>query len=112
LEIGLSLSGPVERVIAAGGGASSDVWRQIQADVFGLPLQQTLLGEQAGAGAAMLAGVGAGVYANLPEACAQVVRLGPVTEPNAARHERYDALYAHFCELYPRLRDDFHRLAR
>lgn len=111
LEISLSLGGQVERVIAAGGGAESEVWRQIQADIFGLPLQQSLLSEQASVGAALLAGVGAGVYSNLTVACKQVVRYGPLTEPNPARQARYDELYVRFVGLYPRLREDFHWLA-
>lgn len=112
LELSLQLGGTVERVIAAGGGAESAVWRQIQADVFGLPLQQTLLREQAGVGAALLAGVGAGVYRDLNEACAQVVQYGPITEPDAARHRFYDDVYAQYVGLYPTLRDDFHRLSQ
>lgn len=111
LEISLSLGGQVETVIAAGGGAESQVWRQIQADVFGLPLQQSLLSEQAGVGAALLAGVGAGVYTDLADACRRVVRYGPVTEPDLARHARYNELYERFTQLYPRLREDFHWLA-
>lgn len=86
------------------GGAESNVWRQIQADVLGLPLQQSLLAEQAGVGAALLAGVA--------EACAQVVQYGPITEPNSARHSRYDEWYHRFIELYPRLREDFHWLSK
>lgn len=111
LEISLALGGSVERIIAAGGGAESDVWRQIQADVFGIPLQRTLLTEQASVGAALLAGVGAGAYRDLQAACAQTVRYGPVTEPIAAHRTRYDERYAHFLSLYPRLSEDFHRLA-
>ncbi len=111
LEISLSLGGQVERVIAAGGGAESAVWRQILAEVMGRSLQQSLLSEQAGVGAALLAGVGAGVYPNLAEACQQVVRYGPVTEPNPLNQARYEELYAHFGALYPRLRDEFHWLA-
>jgi xylulokinase len=111
LEISLSLGRQVERIIAAGGGAESEVWRQIQADVFGLPLQQSLLSEQASVGAALLAGVGADVYPDLAAACRQAVRYGPITEPDPARRARYDDLYARFVELYPRLREDFHWLA-
>lgn len=112
LEISLSLAGGVDTVIASGGAAESRVWRQIQADVFGLPLQKSLLTEQATVGAALLAGVGVGVYQDFEEACRAVVRYDAPTEPDPARHERYDALYEHFCDLYPRLRADFHRLSQ
>ncbi len=111
LEISLALGGAVELVIAAGGGAESAVWRQIQADVFGLPLRQTLLAEQAGVGAALLAGVGAGVYASFEEATGQVVRLGPETPPTPGAQAFYADLFAQYAALYPRLKDDFHRLA-
>jgi xylulokinase len=106
LEISLELGGQVETIIAAGGGAESAVWRQIQADIFGLPLQQSLLAEQAGVGAALLAGVGAGLYPDLAAACRDVVRYGPITEPHPARYARYDELYAHFTQLYPLLRQE------
>ena len=112
LELSLSLGGQVETIIAAGGGAESDVWRQIQADVLGLPMQQSLLREQAGVGAALLAGVGAGFYTDLDEACAQVVQYGPPTHPDPIRHKQYNHLYGRFTQLYPRLKDDFHWLAK
>jgi xylulokinase len=112
LEISLSLGGQVERVIASGGGAESLVWRQILADVLGLPLQQSLLTEQASLGAALLAGVGSGLYPNLAEACRQVSRYGPLTQPDSQKHRRYQELLAQFTALYPRLRQDFHQLAR
>ncbi len=112
LEISLALAGPVEQLIGAGGGVASPVWRQILADVLGRPLRQSLLDEQAGVGAALLAGVGAGVYPDLATACRQVVQLGPTTEPDPARQAIYDDLYARFLGLYPRLQDDMHGLAR
>lgn len=111
LEISLSLGGMADTIIAAGGGAESPVWRQIQADIFGSPLRQTLLAEQAGVGAALLAGVGAGVYADFAEACTRVVRLGPETQPDLSRQGFYQALFEQYSGLYPRLKDDFHQLA-
>ncbi len=111
LEISRELGVSADTLIAAGGAMESDVWRHIQADVFGLPLQRTLLKEQASVGAALIAGVGVGVYHDFSEACQRTVQYGDITEPDAARHARYDVLYAHFRELYPRLKGDFHRLA-
>ncbi len=110
LEIILALGGDVAMLIAAGGASESEVWRQIQADIFGLPLRQSLLTEQAGVGAALLAGVGVGLYPNLSTACQQVVQYGPLTEPNTAPQAQYTERYEQFKQLYPRLRSDFHRL--
>jgi len=111
LEICLTLGAPVDQLIVSGGGAESAVWRQIQADVFGLPLRKTLTGEQTSIGAALLAAVGVGLYTTLAEASAATARFGPPTEPNAANHARYNAHYAAFLDLYPHLRADLHRLS-
>ncbi len=111
LEISLELGGQVETVIAAGGGMESDVWRQIMADVLGLPLRKSLLIEQTGVGAALLAGVGIGRYGSFEEASAVTAHYGSVTEPIPERVALYDRLYAEFCALYPRLKEDFHTLA-
>jgi xylulokinase len=111
LEISLSLGGQVERVIAAGGAMDSDVWRGIMADVLGLPLQRSALTELTGVGAALLAGVGAGVYVNLEDARQRAVRYGDITEPDSARSQIYNELYTQFQGLYPTLKQDFHRLS-
>lgn len=112
VEISRGLGAAADTMIAAGGGGESDIWRGIQADVYGLPLQRTLSTEQASLGAALTGGVGAGVYRSLSEACERVVRYGAITEPDAARQAFYEDVYAQYLELYPRLREDFHRLAR
>lgn len=79
---------------------------------MGRPVQRSQSVEQASLGAALIAGVGAGLYGDLAQACQEVVRYGPVTEPNPLRREGYDALFQRFTQLYPRLREDFHWLAR
>jgi xylulokinase len=111
LEISVGLGGQVESVVATGGGMESAVWRQILADVLDLRLQKTLMSEQTGTGAALLAGVGVGVYGSFEEAGRVMQHYGAPTEPNPANRAVYDALYAEFTGLYPKLREDFHRLA-
>ena len=74
------------------------------------PCARTLQPEQTCVGAALLAGVGTGRYRDMAEAVQAASRHGSPTEPDTARHKRYTALYKLYCELYPHLQDDFHRL--
>ncbi len=112
LEISLELGGQVNMVIATGGGVESAVWRQILADVLALPLQRSVLTAQAGIGAALLAGVGTGIYSTFEEAAKETAQYGEVTEPVRESQALYDELYAEFKGLYPRLKDDFHMLTK
>ena len=112
LELSLSLGGQVETIIAAGSGTDSAVWRQILADVLGLPLQKSLFKEQAGLGAAVTAGVGIGIYSTFDEAALTLAQYGQITEPQPEHQAKYNALYAEYQALYPHLREDFHTLSR
>jgi xylulokinase len=111
LEIFRSLGVSTERIIATGGGARSPVWRQVQADVFGCPLQSVASDQPAALGAAILAGVGTGVFPGFEQAVEQAVALGEPTEPIADHVARYERLYALYQSLYPRLKDAFRELA-
>lgn len=111
LEISLSLGGQANEVIAAGGGAESNVWRQIMADVFGVPLRRSLLRDQTIVGAALLGGIGAGIYPDFATAVQRTAYYGDATDPDSARHATYEMLYQQFRALYPRLREDFHALS-
>jgi xylulokinase len=75
---------------ATGGGARNAWWLQLMADVCGLPLEVVAQDEPGAFGAAILAGVGAGVYPSVSEAVAQLVQVGRRFEPD---HDR-GALYA------------------
>ena len=110
LELSRELGGQANQVIASGGGSQSRTWRKIQADIYGLPLRQTLLPEKSALGAALLAGLGVGVYPDFSEACRQVIGYGPEMAPDPQLAAFYESTYSHFLELYPRLKDDFHRL--
>jgi xylulokinase len=90
-----------ERLYAVGGGARSDLWREILAATLGVPLQRLAVEEGPALGAALLAAVGAGVHADVDAAVAAAVRTAGPPEPPApdwlapyaALHERYAALY-------------------
>jgi xylulokinase len=102
------------RFIASGNGLGSKVWRQMLADVLNRPLyrsQDPHAAERAGVGAALLAGLGTKVFADV----AEVQRLAPAlteeTRPDPGRAGRYEGAYRDFRELYPRLRPYFQRSA-
>jgi sugar (pentulose or hexulose) kinase len=76
-----------------------------------LPLQRTELVEQAGLGAALIAGVATGTYHNLADACARTVRYGEITLPDTVHHATYNDYYARFQRLHNLLVEELHGLA-
>ncbi len=104
LEIVESLGIPVGSVRASGGGAQSSFWRQILADVFRKRVVTLETQEGSAYGAALLALVGTGAFATVPEACAAVIREVSSTQPNAADVATYERGYAAYDSLYPALR--------
>jgi xylulokinase len=93
-----------------GGGAASAVWRQIIADVYGVPiLRPQLLGEATSFGAAICAGVGVGLYPGY-EVARQFVTTVESETPNPALRAAYDALYALYLDTYRALEPLFPRL--
>jgi xylulokinase len=94
----------------AGGGAQSRAWVGILADVLDQPLAMAGTVEAAAHGAAMLAAVGDGVFATVPEACSEVVAVGDPIEPHRDDVARYDQAYQVYRSLYPDLRATFPRL--
>jgi xylulokinase len=107
LELVRSLRLPIEEVRLIGGGARSPLWRQIVADVFGSPILGLEAEEGAAYGAALLAGVGAGMWKDVPEACRVAVRTAGRVEPQPEAALFYDELYARYRELYPKLKGSF-----
>ena len=87
-----------------GGGAKSRLWMQMKADVLGLPID-TLETEDAGTvGCAMLAGVAAGVFADLESAAKAMVRKTGTFAPDPARHADYSRIYERYDKLYRAVR--------
>ena len=107
LEILKSMNVSIGNVRTSGGGARSDVWRQIQADVFGYPLSVMAADEGPALGVALLAGVGAGLYSSIEEACSTVVKVAGTTAVNAEDAATYDKYYDVYRALYPALKDQF-----
>lgn len=90
---------------ATGGGAKSPVWLQIIADLLGIPLATVKVSEAGTLGAAILAGIGTGVYGSVEEAVEAVVKVDRVFEPDPSRHERYRELFEKYRKLYPALKE-------
>lgn len=96
-----------EKVIISGGGAMSPLWRQIAADVFNLPVVTVSGSGEGGAyGAALVAGVGVGIWSDLVEASG-VLHEETVTMPIPENVEIYNKVYALYDKLYLALKDTF-----
>lgn len=89
----------------SGGAANSAVWRQLMADIMGIPLYTVNTTEGAAFGAAILASVGVGAWKDVPTACAQLVHKVDEIHPNPSGVETYQRLYETFRGVYPALRD-------
>ncbi|OYT70315.1 MAG: xylulokinase [Armatimonadetes bacterium CP1_7O] len=105
LEILKAMGVPLQELRLTGGGAKSAVWRRILASVFGQPVHSLQAEEGPAYGAALLAGVGTGVWQSVPEACAATVQIAAQTEPTPEHVAVYEALYARYRRLYPALRE-------
>ena len=96
---------PVNRIRLSGGGARSPLWRQIQADTYGHAVE-TIAADEGGAyGAALLAGVGAGVWPSVDEACDRNVRSAETIPPDANTMAIMNRQYERYARVYPALKE-------
>ncbi len=94
-----------EKIYTSGGGAASALWRQMQADIFDLPVYTMSAASEGGAyGAVLVAGVGAGLWKNLTEAV-QVIHPETECHPDPTNQPLYRKSYAIYKKLYPALKD-------
>lgn len=107
-EMGLS----IDRMMACGGGGGSPLWRQMLADVYKCPVAVASSKESAALGAAILAGVGAGVYSDVPSACEKLISEKLVQEPIKENSLAYEPYYQLYRSLYPALKNSFAQLGR
>ncbi len=112
LEIIKEMGIPVKQIRASGGGARSKFWRQLQADVYNHPVVTINATEGPAFGVALLAGVGAGVWKNVEEACKATIKVTSTTRVNKRRAALYQRHYQLFRSLYPALKDSFADITR
>ena len=109
LELMRQLGLAFDEVRASGGGARSALWRQMLADVYNTPIATVNVTQGAAYGAALLAGVGAGVYADAREACRQAITVTGRQSPGEDQ-AAYPRAYEQYRALYPALAPEFARL--
>jgi len=100
----------VLRARVTNGGARSQLWKQISADVLGLPLEQIAHHPGSSLGAAFIAGMGTQCFQAWEE-IERYINISAVTEPSLERHDRYQQLFAIYRQAYERLKDLFPQLA-
>jgi xylulokinase len=95
---------PIQRVRLGGGGARSPLWRQIQADAYGHEVETAAADEGAAYGAALLAGVGGGIWPSVDAACERVVKTSVDAQPDPRSVSIMNERYAAYRRIYPALR--------
>ena len=99
---------PVHRIRLGGGGARSPLWRQIQADVYGREVECLEAEEGAAYGAALLAGIGAKIWASVDAACSTAVRVKQKLQAHPRSVAVLNDSYAAYRRVYPATREIFH----
>lgn len=112
LEIMRGLDVAVTEIRVTGGGTRSPLWLRLQADIYGTPVFTLAAEEGPAYGAALLAGVGAGVFSDVQDAVAQCVRTTGQIDPSLTETQRYDEIYEIYSAQYATLRPAMHELGR
>jgi len=102
----------VHQFVACGGATKSREWMQIHADVTGVPITLTEVGDAATLGSAVLAAVGAGIYSNIQEAGKVMVHETEVVTPDQSRHEEYQFYVDAYIDTYSRMQELVHAVTR
>ncbi|MBI3951817.1 MAG: hypothetical protein HY314_15315 [Acidobacteria bacterium] len=110
-EVLVELGGEIEEVRVAGGGAQSDVWSQVKADVLGRPVLVPEIADSGLLGAAIIAGWGVREFGDLSDAATAMVKFRRTLDPRPEHHDLYTRLFGFYQDLYRHLKDDFARMA-
>ncbi len=101
MNICLKMGLKADLLVASGGGAKSEPWLHMLADVFKVPLRMAINKEQASLGAAIVAGVGCGVFGSVEEGCRAAVQYEErIIVPKPSNHEIYLNYYQLFKEAF------------
>jgi xylulokinase len=103
---------PVGALRIGGAAARSTVWNQIIADVLGKTVLSVESSHIEVHGAAILAGIGSGVYTDYPQGLEDLVKISRTFSPDPKTHAEYDQLFPIFKELYPSAKPFYERLAK
>ncbi len=90
----------IDHVVFTGGASKGTLWQRILADVLGLPVRVPRVKESTALGAAIFAGVGAGIFADVASAAQKVVGFEKVLDPDPETHSRYRELYENWTRVY------------
>ena len=93
----------IDTVRLGGGAARSALWTQIQANIYNRPVQRLKEGETTALGAAILGGVGAGVFPTIADGVAAMVAIADTTDPEPAHTARYADLHSAYEDAYQAL---------
>src|SRR5690606_5255653 len=107
LEIIRGMDIPVKEIRLSGGGARSESWRQLQADVYGQQVVTINAGEGPAFGAALLAAAGTGAYKDVVQACSETISITTRTKSNASARKAYEAAHPVYQQLYNSPKADF-----
>jgi len=100
-----------EQIRVTGGGGKSELWRGIQADIFGQEVVTTAVDEGPAYGAALLAGTGAGIFDSVEEGVERCVKVTSSQQPSPENQKVYEDLYPIYRSLYKSLEEDYEKLA-
>lgn len=111
LQIIDDLNIPIREIRVSGGGARSELWRQIQADVYGRKVVTINAAEGPAYGVALLAAAGTGAYKDVVEACSATIDVVSSTAPIKSQKKKYNDCYPTYRSLYQRLKPEFEVIA-
>ena len=111
-EVARSLGIAIPRSMICGGGSKSPLWRQMIADILGIPLDTPVTEQGPGYGGAMLAMVACGVFESVQQAAEKLVHVKDTVQPDPERVALYEKRYQQFRQIYPACRELFKVLAR